>query len=321
MSTLIFPLSPTHLDKYTDPNNAIWQYDSDGPYWNVITSTTRKNFSGVKLENTSAFSLTDDIEIIEFDTFEFNIDNYYRGTPGRVIVPSTGFYRVFISIFTGSQGNGSSYTIEIKKNGLVIETSTAGPNQNISYDQTLNLNEGDYVEVFGKESTGTGTVTANSNFVVYRVGFAPGTGISNHAAFSGARAILNASSNATSTPTAVSWNDVDFNANANVGGDLYWYNTEPNRLTVKADGYYKARCFVQTSSAGSLNSYTLTLRKTTSGSPSNLTTINMSANDFIELDEIFELVADDIVELMLSNSDNTGAILDTSYLELVREGV
>ena len=47
----------------------------------------------------------------------------------------------------------------------------------------------------------------------------------------------------------------------------------------------------------------------------------MSANDFIELDELFYLLADDYLELMVSNSDNTGAILSTSYVELVREGV
>ena len=58
MSTLIFPNTPAHLDTYVDPNQATWQYGSDGPYWNVITSTVRKAFSGVKLENTSAFNLT-----------------------------------------------------------------------------------------------------------------------------------------------------------------------------------------------------------------------------------------------------------------------
>lgn len=321
MSTLIFPNTPAHLDTYVDPNQATWQYDSDGPYWNVITSTVRKAFSGVKLENTSAFNLTSGSEIIEFDTFQFNIDNYYQGTPGRVTVPSTGFYRVQISLFTGTEGSGSSYTIMIKKNGLDLETTSLGPNQNTQYDQTLSLNGGDYIEIFGQESTGTGTLLAESNFVVYRVGFAPGTGISNHVAFSGVRAILNASANTTSTPTATTWNNIDFNANANVLGDLYWYNTEPERLAVRADGFYKARAFIATSSAGSNDSYTITLRRTRGVTTTSLTSITMSANDFIELDEIFQFQEDDYVELMISNSDNTGAILSTSYLELVREGV
>lgn len=321
MSTLIFPNTPTHLDTYVDPNQATWQYDSDGPYWNVITSTVRKAFSGVKLENTSAFNLTSGLEIIEFDTFEFNIDNYYQGTPGRVIVPSTGFYRIQVSLFTGTEGSGSSYTIKIKKNGTDLETTSLGPNQNTQYDQTLSLNGGDYIELFAQESTGTGTLLAASNFVVYRVGFAPGTGISNHVAFSGVRAILNASANTTSVATATTWNDIDFNANANVLGDLYWYNTQPERLAIRANGFYKARAFVETSSAGSQDSYTITLRRTRGVTTADLTSISMSANDFIELDEIFQLNEDDYVELMISNSDNTGAILSTSYLELVREGV
>lgn len=321
MSTLIFPNTPTHLETYTDPNQAKWQYDSDGPYWNVVTTTTRKNFSGVKLENTADFSLATAVELIEFDTFQFNIDNYYQGTPGRVVVPTTGFYRIQVSLFSGSQGSGSSYTVQVKKNGAVLETTTIGANQNTSFDETLSLNAMDYLEIWGGESTGTGEILAQSNFAVYRIGFAPGTGISNHVAFSGVRGILNSSASVTNTPTAITYNDVVFNANANVLGDLYWYNTEPERLTVRANGYFKVRAFIQTSSAGSGESYTITLRRTRSGATLSLTSVTMSANDFIELDELFYLIADDYLELMVSNSDNTGAILSTSYVELVREGV
>ena len=321
MSTLIFPNSPTHLQTYADPNQAIWQFDSDGPYWNVITTTTRKNFSGVKLENSAPFSLTATTEIVEFDTFPFNIDNYYQGTPGRITVPTTGFYRVQVSLFSGTEGSGSSYTIEIRKNGIAIETTSLGPNQNTSFDETLSLNANDYLEIFAKEATGTGTLLANSNFVVYRIGFAPGTGISNHVAFSGARGTLNAVGNTTNTPTAVTWNDTTFNANANVQGDFYWYNTVPTRFGVRANGYYKIRAFVESSSAGSNDSYTIALRKTSAATPTDLTSVTMSANDFVELDEIFYLLEDDYIELMISNSDNTGSILSTSYLEIVREGV
>lgn len=322
MATLIFPNLPNHLDLYTDPNQAIWQYDSDGPYWNVITSTTRKNFSGAKLYNQNVYTLTQDFSLIQFQDLEFDIDNYYiNANQGRLTAPTTGFYRITVSYFTGSTGAGASYTFELRKNGIAIDTTTLGPNQNTSYDQTIELNSGDYLEVYGKESTGTGTINANSEFQLYRLGFTPGTGVSNHVAFSGVRAILNASSNTTSSPLATTWNNVDFNTNANVLGDLYWYNTEPERLTIRASGYYKVRSFVSTSSAGSEDSYTISLRRTRGVTPTNLTTINMSANDFIELDEIFYFLEDDFIELMISNSDNTGAILNTSYLELVREGV
>tara|TARA_B100001250_G_C19769948_1_gene776633 strand:- start:273 stop:1247 length:975 start_codon:yes stop_codon:yes gene_type:complete len=324
MSTIIFPNTPTHLETYIDPNQATWQFDSDGPYWNVITSTTRKNFSGTKIENTSAFSLGTSYALIEFDTPEFNIDNYYINTQkGRITVPSTGFYRIFCSFFTSSEGSGSSYSIQLRKNGntVALEETNIGPNQNTTLDETLSLNEGDYLEIWGKESTGTGEIQANSTFQVYRIGFAPGTGVSNHVAFSGARAILNSSSNTSNVATAVTWNDITFNANANVLGDLYWYNTTPNRLSIRAAGYYKIRSFVESSSAGSGDSYTILLRRTRSATPVTLTSITMSANDFIELDEIYQFNTDDYIELVISNSDNTGSILATSYLEIVREGV
>lgn len=322
MATLIFPYPPTHLDTYVDPQQATWQYDSDGPYWNVITSTTRKNFSGAKMENSTSFALTSTTNRLDFQEPEINIDQYFQAAiPGRLIAPTTGFYRLYISLFTGTQGSGSSYTFEVRKNGIVLDTSTAGPNQNTSYDETLSLNALDYVEVWGTETTGTGTLLANCNFMLYRIGFAPGTGINNHVAFSGARGTLNAVSNTTSTPTAVTWNDTEFNANANVLGDFYWYNTTPTRFSVKANGFYKCRAYVETSSAGSKNSYTVTLQRTRSAVTTTLTSITMSANDFIELDEVYKFLEDDYIEVMISNIDNTGAILATSYFEIVREGV
>jgi hypothetical protein len=153
---------------------------------------------------------------------------------------------------------------------------------------------------------------------MYRIGFAPGTGISNHNAFSGVRAIRGGGFNTTSTLTAVTWNSAEFNANANVLGDLYWYQSVPDRLTVRATGYYKVRCFVQSGTAGSTNSYTITLRK---NGTTAIDSITMDANDTLDLDIILYLQEDDYLELMVSNSDNTGSILDTTYLELVREGV
>mgnify|MGYP000294472426 FL=1 len=42
MTALQFPASPAHLGLYSDPNQAVWQYDSDSTVWDVITSTTRK---------------------------------------------------------------------------------------------------------------------------------------------------------------------------------------------------------------------------------------------------------------------------------------
>lgn len=318
MAALNFPSSPTHLDTYTDPNQAIWQYDSDYTYWNVITSTTRKNFSGVRRTLLTSFDLTSTFQEVTFDTETFSVDNYFQGSNTRVTATTTGFYRLQINVFTDAQGEGSSYNIEVRKNGVAIDTSTAGPNQSITYDESLSLTAGDYIELFAKEATSTGSLLQTTELVFYRLGFAPGTGISNHNAFSGVRANISADVNTTSTPTAIGFGTTEFNANANVLGDLYWFNSVPTRITVRTDGFYKVRSLVTSGPDGSSNSYTITLRK---NGVTTIDTINISANDFVDLDLLLQLSEDDYIELLVSNSDNTGTILDSTYLELIREGV
>jgi len=323
MPALQFPANPAHLGLYSDPNQAVWQYDSDSTVWDVITSTTRKVFSGVKASTAAAFDLTSTFSDIPFNTVEFNIDNYYSDNNIKSIAPTTGFYRVLVSLFSNSSGTGSSYTARIYKNTTILLGEIAfGANQNVNFDETISLVEGDFITVQCQETTGLGALTADSNFTMYRIGFAPGTGISNHNAFSGVRSIVTNAVSTTSTPTAIDFANVDFNANANVLGDLYWYNTEPARLTARASGYYKIRSLVETSSAGSKNSYTITLRQTTVGAvQSVISTSTMSANDQLELDQTVYIASDTFLELLVSNSDNTGAINPTVYLELVREGV
>ena len=47
----------------------------------------------------------------------------------------------------------------------------------------------------------------------------------------------------------------------------------------------------------------------------------MGPNDQLDFDEVLELASDDFIQLIISNSDNTGAANQETYLELVREGV
>jgi len=323
MSELIFPNNPNHLDTYTDPNQAIWQYDSDGPYWNVITSTTRKNFSGTKLKLSAGYDLTASYTIITFDTPEFNIDQYYRNVEGRLFASTTGYYRVNITLFTGTQGNGTSYAVQVRKNGSeILSTGFAGPNQAIAFDETLSLIAGDYIELLAKESTATGSFLDTSSFTMYRIGFSPGTGISNHNAFSGVRATLTDNFACTSTETAISFSGTEFNINANVVGGLYWASSVPDQISPATDGYFRLRSFVQTNSSGSNNSYTIKVDKT---NILNVTTVitstTLGPNDFADLDEVVFLETGDQIKLKVSNSGNIGQILNTSYLELIREGV
>jgi hypothetical protein len=318
MAALNFPATPAHLAQYTDPNQAVWQYDSDDTVWNVITNTTRKNFSGAKRRISSAFDVNSDLQLIKFETEDYSVDDYFKATPTRVTIPTTGFYRVYVSLFTSTGGSGASYAAELRKNGVALFNVTIGPNQNVNFDETLSLVEGDYIEIFGSEAASVGQFTTDSEFLVYRIGFAPGTGISNHNAFSGVRAVLGGAVNTTSTPLPVSWLTTDFNSNANVIGDLYWYSGAPDRLTVRTSGYYRCRSFIETSAAGGGNSYTMEIEKNGTTTIDNIT---LGPNDQLDFDEVIALDTDDFIQLKITNTDNTGAIQSTSYLELVREGV
>lgn len=93
---LNFPSSPTTGQTYTDDNYAVWRFD--GVKWDVITSTTKKLFSGAHVELGTNFSLTPTptaisggvTAIVPFDT-----DNYFRvAYPSRIYVPTNGFYRI-----------------------------------------------------------------------------------------------------------------------------------------------------------------------------------------------------------------------------------
>ena len=99
MAALLFPGSPAHLATYTDPSQAVWQYDSDNTVWDLITNTTRKVFSGVKAQTSAGFDLTASYVDVPFDTIEFNVDNYFQIVNTKGIAPSTGFYRILVSIF------------------------------------------------------------------------------------------------------------------------------------------------------------------------------------------------------------------------------
>lgn len=318
MSALLFPITPAHLAQYTDPNQAVWQYDSDDTVWNVITNSTRKNFSGSKRRISTDFDVNTTLQSLLFETEDYTIDNYFGSSSSKATVPTTGFYRIVISLYTSSGGSGASYSTEIRKNGVAIFSINLGPNQNVNLDETLSLVEGDTIEVFGSENASVGQFTDKSEFLIYRIGFAPGTGISNHSAFSGVRGVLNGVVNASSTPTNVSWGTTTFNANANVTGDLYWYSGAPDRLTVRTDGFYRCRCFVKTTSAGGQNTYTLEIKK---NGTTTVDTVAIGPNDQLDFDEVLSLSSDDFIQLILSNSDNTGGVTTDTYLELVREGV
>jgi hypothetical protein len=318
---LNFPSSPTTGQTYTDDNYAVWRFD--GVKWDVITSTTKKLFSGAHVELGTNFALTTTptpisggvTAIVPFDT-----DNYFRvAYPTRIYAPTNGFYRINLILLSASIGDGSSYTVTLKRNGVYTYASNVfGANQSITFDEILQLNAEDYVEVYASDSLGTGYIATGSHIEISRLGLTLGTGISSQNAFSGVRTELTSEYSTTSTPTPIAWDSTVYDQNADVLGSEYWNALAPDRITVQVTGYYHARCFVQTGSVGSEGSFTVVLKK---NGTTIIDDINMSANDFILLNDTYLLAANDYLEVIVSNINNTGSVTTETYLELYRLGV
>lgn len=315
---LNFPYPATAGQTYTDDNSAVWQFD--GVKWDVITSTTKKLFSGAKASLTTYVSLLSTDVLIEFHQQDFDIDDYYNvSQAGRFTIPKNGFYRITATFFSGNNGNGSSYTIKLKKNGsTTVVSNTMAANQSAVYEEILQLSAGDYLEFYANETEGVGTLLANSFVEVVRLGLTPGVGIAAYDSFSGARTSLTIPVSCTTASTAISWVSTTYDTNADVLGNTYWTNSTPTRLTVKQTGYFEIKTMVYTGSAGTDNSYLINFKK---NGTTTLTSSTVSPNETVSLNEIFVLNKDDYVEIYNSNSGGIGTILETSYLEITRLGV
>lgn len=315
---LNFPSSPSNGQTYTDSNSVVWQFD--GTKWDVITSNTKKLFSGAKQILTTSFSLTSTLTTITYGEQTYDTDSYYNGAnASRLTVSRNGFYRINVLILTGSTGSGSSYTINVVKNGSTnLTSSSVGANQSAAYDEIVELLVGDYIEIKASESGSVGTLLAGTMLELTRIGLTIGTGITSFEAFSGARAIVSSAINMTSTPTGVTWTSTTFDSNADVLGSNYWSVSNASRLTVGVNGFFRIKSFVATGTAGSTDSYTVAIKK---NAATTLATINMSANETLEFDEIYELADNDYIELIASNSGSVGTLLASTYLEIVRLGV
>lgn len=317
---LTFPPSPTAGQTYTDDNQAVWRFD--GVKWDIITTTAKNLFIGAKVILGSNFSLTTTPTAISGDTdavIPFDTGNFFRqATPTRIYVPENGFYRINILLTASNVGSGSSYTVTLKRNGTqVYATNTFGANQNTFFDEVVQLNQNDYVEVYVNDSLGSGYIAEGSYIEINLIGYTVGTGLSSKA-FSGVRTNSSTPFSTTSTPTAISWSSTVYDQNADVLGSLYWDNLDPTKLSIKVTGYYRIKCFVETTNEGSLNSYTIDLKKNNSTSVGS---INMGASDFVVFNELIELTANDFIELFASNSNNLGGITPETYIELSRVGI
>lgn len=318
---LNFPTSPNNGDIYTDDNAAVWRFD--GVKWDVITSTTKKLFIGARVQLGSNFALTTTPTAITGGidaVVPFDTGNFFRpATPTRIYAPENGFYRINIVLTASNVGSGASYTVSLKRNGTqTYTTDTFGANQNTVFDEVIQLNKDDYVEVYVNDSLGSGYIAAGSHIEINLLGYTVGTGISAYDAFSGVKTILSTPFSTTSTLAGISWTSTEYDQNADVLGSTYWTITAPTRITLKVDGYYRIRTFVKTSTIGTSNSYSMLLKKNNS---TTLSSINMSANDFVVLNSLFQFSANDYVELQVSNSGNVGSLTTDTFIELSRVGV
>lgn len=318
---LTFPASPVDNEQYLDSNGVVWIYSSSKNVWTKLRSDTLKEFSGVKIEITGPKTLTSVLTPISFDTTIFDTGTYYNSVsePEKIRIRRTGYYRLNVLISTGTQGNGASYTFTVRKNGdVTLVSDNAGPNQFIYYDELFLLYDGDYIEVYGSETGAVGTITTISYVEIERLGFALGTAFTSANAFSGVKLQLTIGESMTSTPTAIGWDEASFNVNADINGNLYWSPSEPSKISIYTNGYYRLKTLLKSSTLGATDSYTLDLKV---DGTTTLASGSIGPNDTLELDETYNFTSGSYLEIYADNNASIGSITTDSYFQLVRVGI
>jgi len=321
MAQLNFPPSPTLGQTYTDSNGKVWEYDS--VKWNISTTAeSSKQFSGVRVTFASPVALTAVDTAVNFSVEDYDTAVYYvASTPDTIYIPRTGYYRINLQVATGTNGSGNSYNISLKRNDETLFNDDMAANQNGLYDDTFLLNAGDTLQLVASEVDGLGTLTTSTSLEVQLVGYSFGGAITPGYEFSGIKLDLFSNINTTSTATAITWtaNDVVYNLNANAAGDPYWSNTNPTRLTIGTTGYYRLKGYFLAGANGAANSYTVTIRK---NGTTTVETTTFGALENVDLDETYQFNAADYLEILVSNSGNTGTIdASQTFFGITRLGV
>ena len=316
---LNFPSNPTNLQQYTDPNGIVWQYNATKQVWDTLRSSALKDFSGAKVILTSVESLTSSPLAITFDSEDFDIGNYFTiSDPSKITAPKPGFYRINLLLVVGNTGAGSSYIFTVKKNGTTdIATTNAGANQAVNYDEIFELLTGDYLELYASEIDGVGELLADSFFEIQNVGDLIGSAQSDATTFSGLKLELGSQFNLTSTASAIDWDTVVFNTNADINGNVYWTSATSSTATIYTTGYYRIKGFFEAGSTGTEDSYTIDLRFNGTSSVSG----TLGPNDTLDFDDVYQLNSGSYLQFFADNSLSLGNITTNSYFELIRLGV
>lgn len=310
---LVFPPSPSIGDTYTDDNGVVWQFD--GVKWNVVTGTLKKVFNGVRVSFTSTYSLSSTEAAVSWDSEDFDTGQYWSiGTPARLTISQTGYYNINATFFASTAGAG--YSVKVKLNGTTdLINGTLNANQSAGYNQTIQLNAGDYLEVYASEALNVGGFTTDTYVELVQMGLGVGTGVNSMAAFSGVKTYLTSAFSTNNTATGIAWTGTTYDVNANALALTYWSAGLPTRITVKTNGFYQVTSYVKNGSTGS--NYTLTLRK--NGVTTIATVTDRNPNDQSLINEVYSLNANDYLEILVSSATN-GTVTTDTYFELIRLG-
>lgn len=310
---LTFPSTPTNGDTYTDDNSVVWQFD--GVKWNVITGTTKHLYNGARVGFSLNYQLTETLTALNWDVESIDTDNYFNiGEPSKIVIPATGYYHINMGVF--SDNSGSSYHIELRLNGSIeISQVLLNPNQSAAYNETQFFNQGDYLQLWAHELGNAGSLTLDTYLEITLMGLALGTGVSNYSAFSGVRTDLNLDFSTTTVATPIIWTGTDFDTNANALAQTYWLAGQPTRITVKTNGYYQLSSTIQTAISGGI--YSISLRK---NGTITLSSAAISPNDLSIIHTVYQLNANDYLEILVSDTSGSGAITTETYMELLRMG-
>jgi len=314
---LSFPTNPVNGNQYTDPNGKVWEFD--GVKWNIAVADSSKEFYGVKVSLTQQQFLSSTLTTIAFDSADIDTTQFFDPSiPTKLVIPRTGYYRVNLAVVAGQEGFGASYTIELRRNGSNIAEDLIGAFQSARFDQTILLNAGDELELYAAEQESIGSLVEGTYLEIQLQGYTFGGAITPGFEFSGVKAQLNSEITTTSTSTAISWDNIIFNINANEAGDLYWDDLEDTKFTIATTGYYRVRTFFETGTDGSDDSYVIVIKK----NGVDLETISIGPNDTADLDETYQFTATDYLQVFVRNTDNLGTILfDNTFFEVIRLGV
>lgn len=316
---LSFPTNPTNGQQYTDPNGKVWEFD--GTKWNISAASGAKQFLGTKVSLSTEVFLTDALTEISWDTEDIDTAQFFNAsTPTNITIPRTGYYRIHLVVYTGQEGNGASYTVNLKRNATLLVNETMAAFQSGVYEFTLLLEAGDVITLLGAEENDIGGFIEGTYLEVQLVGYTFGGALVPGFEFSGVKAELQSNVSVSSTANVIDWTseDIVYNLNANAAGNVYWDAGQASRFTISTTGYYRLRSFILTGPDGSDGSYTIEILKNGTA----IETVSLGANESAELDETYNLTTNDYLEIQYSNTENLGTIeAGQTFLELTRLGV